>query len=243
VPPEDGWNAFHVRRFYGPETRNGPCSGGKYHQIVTRNYKNIFIIKLSFARWAGCPIVKIKFHLSAAVAPVVLMLASCGPQLDMTSVPMSSGAVAKSDGSLAGNIHSQVNAHRGAIGKPSLPRHAGLDRMAQQHSEFMMRNRDKIEGGLSHYGFEERAMAAQRLMSMSNVAENIATCSGGFTSPTSTLVEAWKNSSGHAMNMKNNWDATGVGVAVAPDGTVFATQIFATQSQSHMAMTDRLRQF
>lgn len=187
---------------------------------------------------------KSNFCVFAAVGPVVLMLASCGPKLDMTSVPMSSGAVAKSDGSLAGNLHSQVNAHRGAIGKSSLPRHAGLDRLAQQHSEFMMRNRDKIEGGgLSHYGFEERAMAAQRLMNMSNVAENIATCSGGFSSPTSTLVNAWKNSSGHAMNMKSNWDATGVGVAVAPDGTVFATQIFATQSHSHMAMTDRLRQF
>ena len=186
---------------------------------------------------------KTNFYLSAAVAPVVLMLASCGPQLDMTSVPMSSGSPSKGDGSLAGNIHSQVNAHRGAIGKTSLPRHAGLDRLAQQHSEFMVRNRDKIEGGLTHYGFEERAMAAQRLMSMSNVAENIATCSGGFSSPTSTLVNAWKNSSGHAKNMKSNWDVTGVGVAVAPDGTVFATQIFASQSQSHMAMTDRMRQF
>ena len=186
---------------------------------------------------------KTNFYLSAAVAPVVLMLASCGPQLDTTSVPMSSGTTSKSDGSLAGSIHSQVNAHRGAIGKASLPRHAGLDQLAQQHSEFMMRNRDKIKGGLSHYGFEERALAAQRLMSMSNVAENIATCSGGFTSPTSTLVEAWKKSSGHAMNMKSHWDATGVGVAVAPDGTVFATQIFATQSHSHMAMTERMRQF
>lgn len=187
---------------------------------------------------------KTKFYIcAAAVAPVVLLLASCGPRLDMTSVPMSSGPTSKGDGSLAGTIHSQVNAHRCAIGKTSLPRHAGLDRLAQQHSEFMVRNRDKIQGGLTHYGFEERAMAAQRLMSMSNVAENIATCSGGFSSPTSTLVNAWKNSSGHAKNMKSHWDATGVGVAVAPDGTVFATQIFATQSHSHMAMTDRLRQF
>jgi uncharacterized protein YkwD len=115
--------------------------------------------------------------------------------------------------------------------------------MAQQHSEFMMRNRDKIEGGLTHYGFEERSLAAQRLMGMSNVAENIATCSGGFSSPASTLVDAWKRSSGHAKNMKSGWDVTGVGVAVAPDGRVFATQIFASQSQSHLAMTDRMRQF
>ena len=34
-----------------------------------------------------------------------------------------------------------------------------------------------------------------------------------------------------------------MGVAVAPDGTVFATQIFASKNHSHMAMTDRIRQF
>ena len=186
---------------------------------------------------------KPNFYLFTAVAPVVLALASCGPRLDMTTVPMSSAGPSRGDGSLAGSLHAQVNAHRGAIGRSSLPRHAGLDRLAQQHSEFMLRNRGKIEGGLTHYGFEERAMAAQRLMSMSNVAENIATCSGGFTNPSSSLVNAWKNSSGHAKNMGSNWDVTGLGVAVASDGTVFATQIFASQSQSHMAMTDRLRQF
>ncbi len=186
---------------------------------------------------------KANFYHFTAAATAALMLVSCGPQLELATVPMSSAAPSRADGSLAGNVHSQVNSHRGAIGKPSLPRHAGLDRLAQQHSEFMVRNRGKIEGGLTHYGFEERTMAAQRLMGMSNVAENIATCSGGFSSPSSTLVGAWKNSAGHAKNMKSNWDVTGVGVAIAPDGTVFATQIFASQSHSHMAMTNRMRQF
>jgi uncharacterized protein YkwD len=181
----------------------------------------------------------------SAAASAVFCFASCGPQLDLTSVPMSAGKApaTRSDGSLNGRLHSEVNAHREALGKSKLPRHAGLDRMAQQHSEFMMRNRYKIEGGLTHYGFEERSLAAQRLMGMSNVAENIATCSGGFSSPASTLVDAWKRSSGHAKNMKSGWDVTGVGVAVAPDGRVFATQIFASKSQSHLAMTDRMRQF
>lgn len=188
---------------------------------------------------------KTKLHHSAAAASAVLLFASCGPKLDMTTIPMSSGSAPahRSDGSLNGKLHTQVNSHRGALGKSPLPRHAGLDRLAQQHSEFMLQNRAKIKGGLTHYGFEERALAAQRLMNMSNVAENIATCSGGFSSPTTTLLDAWRNSSAHAKNMKSNWDVTGVGVAVAPDGTVFATQIFASKSHSHMAMTDRMRQF
>jgi uncharacterized protein YkwD len=80
-------------------------------------------------------------------------------------------------------------------------------------------------------------------MGLGNVAENIATCSGGFNSPATTLVDAWKNSSGHAKNMKGKWDVTGIGVAVAPDGTVFATQLFASENHSHMALSDRMRHF
>jgi hypothetical protein len=43
--------------------------------------------------------------------------------------------------------------------------------------------------------------------------------------------------------MKNEWDVTGIGVAVAPDGTVFATQLFASVSNSHMAVADRMRKY
>lgn len=160
---------------------------------------------------------------------------------------MSSAPASRTDGSLAGTIHAQVNSFRGSKGRDALNRHAGLDRMAQQHSEFMLKNRGKFgsgsAGSLTHYGFEERALAAQRTMGMANVAENIATCSGRGKGSASTLVNAWINSSGHVKNMKGKWDVTGIGVAVDSDGTVFATQLFATRNHSHMAMTDRMRQF
>jgi uncharacterized protein YkwD len=179
-------------------------------------------------------------------AAAALFCASCGPRLESTSVLMSSAPVSKTDGSLAGAIHSRVNAYRESSGRPALPRHEGLDRMARQHSEFMLRNRGKFSGAsanLTHYGFEERALNAQRTMNMGGVAENIATCSGGIGSSADILFGAWKGSSGHNRNMKGRWDATGIGVAVAPDGTVFATQLFATRHHSHMAMTERMRQF
>lgn len=176
-----------------------------------------------------------------------MLFASCGPKLTTTTVPMSSvAAVSRGDGSVAGTIHAQVNSFRTSNGRESVPRHAGLDRMAQQHSEFMRQNRGKFFGAssnISHYGFEERSLMAQRQMKMGNVAENIATCSGVGSSSASVLVNAWKNSSGHQENMKGNWDATGIGVVVDSDGTVFATQIFASENHSHMALTDRMRQF
>jgi uncharacterized protein YkwD len=180
------------------------------------------------------------------LAAGAVLFASCGPQLTAT-VPMSSAVPSRGDGSLAGTIHSQVNAHRSAVGSAPLPRHAGLDRLAREHSEFMRLNRGKFKLGgssnLSHFGFEERVLSAQRLMGMSSVAENIATCSGGFSNPAGTLVKAWKNSSGHAKNMKGGWDATGVGAVVDSDGTVFATQIFASKDRSHMSTVERMKQF
>lgn len=181
-----------------------------------------------------------------AAAAGAMLLASCGPQLESTTVLMATGPVSKTDGSIAGTIHAQVNAYRAAKGKQALYRHAGLDRMARQHSEFMRRNRGKFGGAsanLTHYGFEERALQAQRTMSMSGVAENIATCSGNYGSPANTLFGAWKGSSSHDKNMRGQWNTTGIGVVVDDDGTVFATQLFAAENHSHMAMTDRMRQF
>jgi uncharacterized protein YkwD len=188
---------------------------------------------------------KTNFRSLARAGVIALLLASCGPHLVNPS-PTVSTPVSSGDTSLAGSIHSQVNSHRGALGKPSVRRHPGLDRLARQHSEFMRLNRGKFQGktsNLSHYGFEERALAAQHHLGMSAVAENIATCSGGFTSPASTLVEAWKKSSGHERNMRGQWDVTGIGVVVDSDGTVFATQIFASENRSHGALVDRMRQF
>lgn len=195
---------------------------------------------------------KTKSYALLAAAVGSMLLASCGPQLSSTTVPMSSAnapslPVPRGDGSLAGKIHAGVNSYRSSIGREALPRHSGLDRMARQHSEFMRENRGKFKLGgsanISHYGFTERALAAQRLMGMSNVAENVATCNGRGDQSAPVLVNAWKASSGHAKSMKGKWDATGIGVVVDDDGTVFATQIFANRSHSHMTMTDRMRQF
>jgi uncharacterized protein YkwD len=178
-----------------------------------------------------------------------MLFASCGSQLETTTttVPMSTASATKSDGTLAGTIHAQVNAYRASKGKSQLPRHAGLDKMAREHSEFMLRNRGKFKvdrtSSLSHYGFEERAFKAQRMMSMGDVAENIATCSGKGSSAASVLVNAWKGSSGHDRNMRGMFNATGIGVAVDSDGTVFATQIFGLEDHSHLTMTSRMRQF
>lgn len=182
-------------------------------------------------------------RVSAAVA--ACLLAGCGPRLVAPPSGASSRATSAEAG-LEGAIHALVNSHRGGFGKPAVRRHAGLDRLARQHSEFMRMNRGKFLGStsdLSHYGFEERAMSARHHLGMSDVAENIGTCSGGFSNPAATLFGAWKRSSGHARNMTGLWSTTGIGVVVDRDGTVFATQIFAAENQSHGALMERMRQY
>lgn len=182
----------------------------------------------------------------SAIPTLAVLLAPCAPGLDSASTALPVATASAGHGRLAGSIHAQVNAYRQSLGKPALQRHAGLDRLAQQHAEFMRRNRGKFgkgnAGNITHLGFEERSMMAQRGFGMSDVGENVGTCRG-TTTPAGTLVEAWKKSKGHQMNLKGGWTQTGIGVVVDDDGTVFATQLFGNANNSHMSMTNRMRAF
>lgn len=192
-----------------------------------------------------CPNMKTKIcHFSVAAAGCAILMASCAPKLTTTSTQVSiSSAPTHADSSLAGTVYAKVNDYRGSIGRKPIERLSSLDRMAQKHSEFMLANRGKFTLGnknVSHYGFEERALYAQRAMNMQNVAENVAWTGRGDTVQ---MLNAWKNSPGHDFNMRGDWNATGVGVAVDKDGSVFATQIFATKNNSLMTMRERLTQY
>ena len=201
-----------------------------------------------FQKPAGIhPFMKKLTRLWSVIPALAVLLAPCAPALEKastnTTIPV---ATAPSGQRLAGNIHAQVNAYRQSLGKPALQRHVGLDRLAQQHAEFMHKNRGRFgkgnAGNLTHLGFEERTMAAQRGMGMSNVGENVGSCRG-TKHPADTLVGAWKNSKGHHLNLKGGWTQTGIGVVVDADGTVFATQLFGTVNRSHHSMMNRMRAF
>ncbi|MDB6077253.1 MAG: uncharacterized protein JWO82_1000 [Akkermansiaceae bacterium] len=193
-----------------------------------------------------CPNMKTKTcHISVAAAGCAILMASCAPKLTTTSTRMSTSSTAThADSSLAGTVYAKVNDYRGSIGRKPIERLSALDRMAQNHSEFMLANRGKFSLGgnknVSHYGFEERALYAQRAMNMQNVAENVVWSGRGDIGQ---MLSAWKSSPGHDFNMRGEWNATGVGVAVDKDGSVFATQIFATKNTSLMTMRERLTQY
>ena len=175
-----------------------------------------------------------------------LFLASCASTPEMTRVPMAAHSPSSSGSASSGELHAKINSYRASIGKRPLQRHSGLDKLAYEHCRFMAANKGKFTMGsstISHYGSEERALKARHTYGVGNMAENIA---GGVipTNVSSRLLDSWVKSRDHHSNLKQDWDATGVGVYRAPDGTVYATQLFATiPPKSHMALMDRINGF
>ncbi|MBB5350535.1 uncharacterized protein YkwD [Haloferula luteola] len=176
----------------------------------------------------------------------LLFLASCAQSLDTTRVAMSQHPVeSKGSSGLKSQLESSVNRFRGSIGRSALPSHPGLDRLAQAHCEFMARNRGKFTLGsenISHVGFEERVLMAQRGYGMLSLAENVAGGKAGGD-VAGEITQAWVQSKKHLYNLRQKWDCAGMGVYVADDGMVYVTQIFATKDLSSQTLTDRMRSF
>ena len=150
------------------------------------------------------------------------------------------------DTSLSGQVLQEVNSYRRSHGASELQRHSGLDRLAQEHSEYLRRNRGSftLHGkNVSHIGFDGRALLARERYQMQNVSENVAAANYSGTSAASALVKLWAGSKGHESNMRSTWTHTGIGVVVDSDGTVFATELFATQSYSQLANHHRFSGF
>lgn len=185
-------------------------------------------------------------HCLYAVAGLSFVaLASCSTQPATTSFPVSVNA-GRPDNSLSGKLFQEVNQWRGQQGAKSLRRHPGLDRLAQEHCEYLRQHRGSFGiygANVSHYGFEGRADVAKFKYNMAATGENVVSASGAGSNPSPTLVKLWENSPGHKHNMETSWTHTGVGVVVDSDGTIFATQVFGTQSYSHASMTDPSRPF
>ncbi len=178
----------------------------------------------------------------AAVALCGVLLVSCAPPPAVNKVPMS--ASSSSDKSLTTRLLNDVNSYRATKGASPLVRNPGLDRLAQEHCAFLMRNRGKfkIQGtNVSHVGFESRGLVARQMLGIPTLGENVAAIP---SSSTSALVSAWANSSGHDFTMKSNdWQQTGIGILVDQDGMVFATQLFGTPTSSQMTFNNRMTSF
>lgn len=171
-------------------------------------------------------------------------LASCATPTETKGVPVS--ATLRPDSSRSGQILQEVNSYRRSHGVSELQRHAGLDRLAQEHCEYLRQKRGSfgIYGkNVSQIGFEGRTLIARERYQMANLSENVAAAPSPGNNPAPTLVKMWSESKDHDYNMRSSWTHTGLGVVVADDGMVFCTQLFATVNPSQMATRQRFSGF
>ncbi|NJM38355.1 MAG: CAP domain-containing protein [Akkermansiaceae bacterium] len=173
----------------------------------------------------------------------IAALASCSApsKLQTIIIPTSSGK----NSQLSDQIFNGVNAYRQSKGMSDLQRHAGLDQLAKNHSEYMLQNRGKFKvhgKNVSHWGHEGRALIAQQRFGFQNTSENVAAAYNPGKSAASVLLQLWATSKAHRINLDSSWPYTGIGTAVDRDGTVFATQIFATARTGQQARRERFNQ-
>jgi len=171
-------------------------------------------------------------------------LASCATPPKTTRMPVS--ATLRPDSSLTGQVLQEVNSYRRDHGAADLERHAGLDRLAQEHSQYLMAHRGtfSLSGkNVSHIGFEGRTLIARERFQMESVSENVAAASHLGKNPAPELVRLWSESKDHEYNMRSSWTHTGIGLVVDSDGMVFCTQLFATVNYSQLASRQRFSGF
>lgn len=178
-----------------------------------------------------------KIHTYSKVIAVACLgaLASCATPTKTKRMPVS--ASLHPDSSLSGQVLQEVNSYRSAHGASELQRHAGLDRLAQEHCEYLRQHRGTFTlygKNVSHIGFEGRTLVAQERYQMASVSENVAAAQNPGKNPGPTLVKLWANSKPHEFNMRSDWSHTGIGLVVDDDGMVFCTEIFATVNNSQL---------
>ena len=120
-----------------------------------------------------------------------------------------------------------VNQRRKQAGMAPLAWSGSLATEARRHSFAMMEggffaHRDPVRGDL-----ERRINESEAKMLWRRIAENLHQ-QRGATDPISAAVEGWMKSAGHRKNILDaSYTTSGIGIAIAGDGTYYATQIFA----------------
>jgi uncharacterized protein YkwD len=122
-------------------------------------------------------------------------------------------------------ILENINNQRAANSLPPLRWSDEVAKIARLHSENMAKYKF-----FSHIGRDGLAVDARAdsigLSKWRGIGENIA-YNRGFENPIAFTCESWMKSPSHRGNLLNSrWKETGIGVAIAADGTYYYTQVF-----------------
>jgi len=118
-----------------------------------------------------------------------------------------------------------INRKRAALGLKELTWSDEVAKIARVHSKDMAENNYFSHRGLDGSMIGERADSLG-VKKWRAIGENIA-FNRGYENPTEFAVECWIRSEGHRLNLLNDsWKETGVGIAIASDGSYYFTQVF-----------------
>jgi uncharacterized protein YkwD len=118
-----------------------------------------------------------------------------------------------------------INKKRAASGLKELSWSDDAAKIARLHSNSMAENKFFSHRGLDGSMIGERADSLG-VKKWRAIGENIA-FNRGYENPTEFAVECWMKSDGHRENLLDDrWKETGVGIAVASDGSYYFTQVF-----------------
>jgi uncharacterized protein YkwD len=138
-----------------------------------------------------------------------------GTMLHTTSMAPAAGV------NMADEILRYINEYRRKKRLPPMAMNAVMNAEAQKHSENMAARRTSF----GHNGFQHRVKRiSSALNGFSGAGENVAM--GSTTAK--EVVDNWLKSSMHKQNIEGAFNLTGIGVAADKKGTLYFTQIFAS---------------
>lgn len=123
-------------------------------------------------------------------------------------------------------LQRDVNEFRASEHLVKLERRADLDAVARAHSEDMVKRsffaHENPDGVLWHHRIDRAGISGYTL-----AGENIAQTNQ--PDPNQAVFVGWQNSPDHRANLlARPFNATGIGIARAPDGRLFYTQLYVT---------------
>jgi len=151
--------------------------------------------------------------------PFVIGQQQCFPPPDGNGGPVSPEIA-----TIEMSAFNQVNQQRTANSRAALTMDAAMRTVARAHSQ------DMIDRGFTDHVNPDGLGPGQRLsaqgITYTIVGENIA-WNQGYADPATAAVNGWMASSGHRANiLDSRFTRTGMGVALATDGTYYFTQVF-----------------
>ncbi len=117
-----------------------------------------------------------------------------------------------------------LNQKRQAKNLPALVWDEKIAGLARLHSANMAKLDFFSHKSLDGLTVDGRANALN-INDWTGIGENIA-FNEGMPNPMEAAVEQWQNSPNHQKNLMKNWTATGIGIAITPDGKFYMTQVF-----------------